>query len=101
MATSITLRDYEEAERQLTRKEERQGFRIHAAIYLLVNLLLFGINMAVITRTGEDFVWFVFPLVFWGIGLAMHYYFGVRAFELNMTARQQRIEHLASSRHAS
>jgi hypothetical protein len=34
----------------------------------------------------------VFPTACWGLGLAMHYSFGVYRMEANITAWQQRIE---------
>jgi 2TM domain len=45
------------------------GFRIHAAVFIAVNLLL------VITwaMNGAGYPWFVYPLMGWGIGLVAHY----------------------------
>jgi hypothetical protein len=98
MATTILLRDYEEAERDLVRAEVRRGFRIHATVYVAVNVLLFAINMALIIWTDETFLWFVFPLIFWGIGLTAHYFFGLRRLETNVAERQRQIEARAASR---
>ena len=100
MATSITLTDYEDAEREFMQTEERKGFRFHAAAYLLVNLLLFGINMALIYWTEANFIWFAFPLAGWTIGLAAHYFFGVRQMETHIAEWQQRIEARAVNRAA-
>ncbi len=44
------------------------GFFIHATVYLLVNALLVGIDL----RSGRGGQWSIFPLLGWGIGLAMH-----------------------------
>jgi hypothetical protein len=96
MATAtISIQQYEQAEREITREEQRRGFRIHATVYALVNTLLIAINLYLITQTSEDFVWFVFPLVGWGIGLAMHYAVGVRRLETNITQWQRRVEERA------
>jgi uncharacterized RDD family membrane protein YckC len=43
-------------------------FLIHLAVYTGVNLLLFIINM--LTNPGT--IWFVWPLVGWGIGILGH-----------------------------
>ena len=43
------------------------GFATHALVYVLVNLGLYAIN----SMTG-DFRWNVFPLMGWGLGLAIH-----------------------------
>ena len=94
-ATTVSLQQYEQAEREITRYEQQRGFRIHATVYVLVNTLLIAINLYLITQTSEDFVWFVFPLVFWGFGLAMHYYFGVYRLEANIASWQHRVEERA------
>ena len=43
-------------------------FLIHLAVYAGVNLLLFIIDML----TSPGMIWFVWPLVGWGIGLFGH-----------------------------
>jgi hypothetical protein len=49
------------------RVRTKNGFYIHALVYVLVNLGLFAINAA----TGHGH-WAVFPLLGWGLGLAIH-----------------------------
>jgi hypothetical protein len=44
------------------------GFLIHLAVYSLVNILLITINLT----TSPQYYWFKWPLLGWGIGLAMH-----------------------------
>jgi hypothetical protein len=63
-----------EAETQRQRREraargERMGFRIHATVFVAVQLMLV-LTWAV---TGLGYPWFVFPLAGWGVGLAAHY----------------------------
>jgi hypothetical protein len=45
------------------------GFRIHASVFLAVNLLL------VVTwfGTGGGYPWFIYPFFGWGIGLVAHF----------------------------
>jgi hypothetical protein len=50
------------------RVEEVKGFYIHLGVYVIVNSLLFTINMI----TSPDTRWFIWPLLGWGIGLALH-----------------------------
>jgi hypothetical protein len=50
------------------RAAEVTGFRIHLAVYVIVQALL----VAVWWATGAGFQWFWFPLLGWGIGLAVH-----------------------------
>jgi hypothetical protein len=52
------------AKRRVARK---MGFYIHATVYVLVNLGLWAI--ATVTGRGP---WNVWPLLGWGVGLAIH-----------------------------
>ena len=55
---------------QLKRMAKRRvEFRDHLFIYVIVNAVLIAINML----TVPQFWWFLFPLVFWGIGLIFHW----------------------------
>lgn len=55
------------------RANAKLGWYTHAAVYLLVNLLLAALSAA----SGRH--WAIFPAVGWGIGLAVH---GVMVFAL-------------------
>ena len=50
------------------RAEAKIGFYIHAAIFIAVNLLLVAINLATDPKT----IWFIWPLIGWGLGLLGH-----------------------------
>ena len=50
------------------RVEALKDFYIHLTAYVVVNLILFSINMIV----SPDSLWFFWPLMGWGIGLAIH-----------------------------
>ena len=50
------------------RVEALKGFYTHLTVYVLVNLLLFTIN--VLTSPGS--LWFYWPLMGWGIAIALH-----------------------------
>lgn len=43
------------------------GFATHALVYILVNL-----GLAMINNLTGDYRWNVFPLMGWGLGLAIH-----------------------------
>lgn len=62
---------YRQARRRAAAK---LGFYIHAAVYVLVNAILLAINLS--ASPGQ--LWFIWPLLGWGIGLASHA-FGVYA----------------------
>ena len=48
------------------RAKAKLGWYIHAAVYLAVNLVLVAISVA----TGR--AWAIYPLLGWGLGLALH-----------------------------
>ncbi len=54
---------------QMRVEDEKRGFRIHRMVYLCVISLLVFINLTL----APGFIWFIFPLVGWGIGLMVHY----------------------------
>jgi fatty acid desaturase len=54
-------------ERVRARVKEIKGFYTHAAVFVLVNIGLFLINL----QAGGGW-WFFWPLLFWGIGLGVH-----------------------------
>jgi fatty acid desaturase len=47
----------------------RKGFRIHATVFVAVQLLL----VVVWALTGAGSPWFLYALVGWGVGLAAHF----------------------------
>jgi Flp pilus assembly protein TadB len=55
------------------RRGQRKGFRIHATVFVAVQLLIFAVWAIVWLTGGTGYPWFVFPLLAWGAGLAAHY----------------------------
>jgi hypothetical protein len=89
----ITLEDYKWDDRELEREEARRGFTIHAIVYALVMTGLIILNLTVAT----EFPWVIFPLVGWGIGLTLHYLYGLRWADKTIADRQARIEQRAAA----
>ena len=56
-------------ERAKKRVEELKSLYIHLVVYITVNIALFILNML----TSPNELWFVFPLLGWGIGLSVHF----------------------------
>ncbi|MED1114186.1 2TM domain-containing protein [Bacillus paramycoides] len=50
------------------RMENLKAFYIHLTVYILVNLMLFLINVS----SDSSKLWFLYPLGGWGIGLLIH-----------------------------
>jgi hypothetical protein len=61
----------------------RAGFRYHLVAYLAVQVLL----VTTWAVTGGGFPWFVFPLLGWGIGLAVH---GLVAYGSTTASKEER-----------
>ncbi len=47
---------------------EIRGFYGHLIIFVIINILLFAINII----QGVHYLWFYWVTIFWGIGLCMH-----------------------------
>lgn len=47
---------------------QNPGFLIHLSVYIVVNLFLIVLN---VWQTPNE-VWFIWPLIGWGIGVAGH-----------------------------
>ena len=68
-----------EQEEQRRRRDERRGrgaragFRIHATVYVAVQVLLVAVWALQWALGGTEHPWFVYPLLGWGVGLAAHY----------------------------
>lgn len=56
---------YEQAKKRV---EDIKGFFVHLAIYVVVNLGVFALNMI----TSPDTLWFYWVTFGWGIGVAIH-----------------------------
>jgi hypothetical protein len=50
------------------RMENLKAFYIHLTVYILVNLMLFFINVS----SDSSKLWFLYPLGGWGIGIVIH-----------------------------
>ena len=88
----LTAEEYRQAEFGYTLAESRRGFKIHAAVYLLVMTGLSVLNALLWIYADATFPWAAFPLVGWGIGLTFHYLYGFRGAAREATARQRRVE---------
>ncbi len=62
------MEDQEAYQRAKRRAEAKIGFYIHLAVYVGVNILLVVINLS----TAPQYIWFIWPLLGWGIGLFFH-----------------------------
>jgi len=91
MAEEISLEEYKKAYREIVSEDEKKGFSVHLVVYVLVNAMLIAINFIYSPET----IWFFYPLIGWGIGISMHYLFGVRWIEKELTEREAKAEYKA------
>ncbi|MCP3968948.1 MAG: 2TM domain-containing protein [Rhodobacteraceae bacterium] len=68
-----TMTDQEAYDRARKRAKKKLEFYNHVIVYAVVNGFLFAINLF----TSPGYLWAVWPLMGWGIGLALH---GVTVF---------------------
>jgi hypothetical protein len=91
MAEEISLEEYKKAYREIVSEDEKKGFSVHLVVYVLVNAMLIAINFIYSPET----IWFFYPLLGWGIGISMHYLFGVRWIQKELTEREAKAEYKA------
>ena len=72
---------------------------IHAAVYAVVNVGLIVLNLVLVAKTDDDFLWFFFPLVCWGTGLTLHCVGVSRWGARDIRRRQEQIERQAAAAH--
>ena len=66
METKYTEREQDEIAKK--RVKEIKEFYSHLLSYVVVNLFLMAINLL----TSPEYLWFFWPLMGWGIGVAIH-----------------------------
>jgi hypothetical protein len=55
-------------EAAIRRLKAKRGFTVHAAVFVIVNILL----VAIWATSGGGYFWPIWPFLGWGIGLAFH-----------------------------
>ena len=66
----MTDSDDEKRRAAIRRLEAKRGFRTHAIVYVLVNLLLVVVWAS--SSYGPRMFWPIWSIAGWGIGLGMH-----------------------------
>jgi hypothetical protein len=89
----FTLEDDTPVDRHLEGTRARRGFTIHAIVYgvVLTGLILLSVTV------GDVFPWAALPMAWWGVGLTLHYLYGVRRVDKTMSGRQAPIEQRAAA----
>jgi hypothetical protein len=58
----------ERVELEVSLREMKRGWFIHAAVYAVVNVGLMVLNLVLVAKTEDNFLWLFFPLVAGGSG---------------------------------
>ena len=79
MDSEIAL--YKEARRKIERSRALRIFMSHLAAYILGNIFLGGWNVLTYFVKEDSTLWFFIPLLFWGVGVLIHYVQSVALFD--------------------
>jgi hypothetical protein len=82
---TITLRDYEAAERAIAHEGATTGLVVHAVVTLIVSAALIVINVIAVPQ----FPWSAFAVGGMLIGLAVHWWFGYVKLDEQLSKQQQ------------
>ncbi|HEY3199705.1 MAG TPA: 2TM domain-containing protein [Actinomycetes bacterium] len=88
---SVTVEEYQQAERELTMKDARKGLVVHTVVTLLVWAVVIPVNVFV----AAEFPWSIFVVAGTGIGLFFHW-FGYRHTEAELRDHQGQVVQRAS-----
>ena len=72
---------YRQARRDIERSRAKLVFYAHLGAYVVGNLFLGGWNVLTYVVKKSDALWFFLPLLFWGVGLIVHYLQSVALFD--------------------
>ena len=75
------LTPYREARKAIERTRAVRIFYSHLAAYILGNIFLGSWNALTYFVKDNDTLWFFLPLLFWGVGVIVHYVFALALFE--------------------
>lgn len=88
MADEISLQDYKKAHKIVMIEKEKKYFKIHLSSYLIINSILIAINLLF----SPNKLWFLWPLLGWGIGILSHYLKAVYWMEKDLEKREAMAE---------
>lgn len=69
MPKNISLKEYQESYHRVAKADRARSFYLHLTIYLSINAISLVINLIF----TPNFLWVIFPITFWGIGVIWNY----------------------------
>lgn len=88
--TDGELGKYRAARKTVEKERATRIFLIHLAAYLIGNVALVLWNVGTYYLRDDKVWWFYIPLLFWGVGLVIHYLLAVALFD-NWWDRDERM----------
>lgn len=72
---------YRAARKAIEKARAVRIFVSHVAAYVIGNVFLGVWNALTFFVRGDDTLWFFLPLLFWGVGVIVHYLQGIALFD--------------------
>ena len=72
---------YKQARKTISRARSVRVFTFHLIAFILGNGFLGFWNVVTYVVKDDDALWFFLPLLFWGVGLIIHYLISVALFD--------------------
>ncbi len=80
MAVNEELANYREARKSVEKARADRIFLVHLAVFIIGNIFLGIWNSLTYYVKGNELLWFPIPLIFWGVGVLIHYTVSVALF---------------------
>ena len=81
MEGEVSINAYREARKSIKKARAVRIFLVHLAAYILGNIFLGSWNILTYFIKDSPTLWFFLPLLFWGVGLIIHYVHSVALFD--------------------
>ena len=81
MEYEASINAYREARKSIEKARAVRIFLSHLAAYILGNIFLGSWNVLTYFLKDSPTLWFFLPLLFWGVGLIIHYVHSVALFD--------------------
>ena len=74
------LAGYRDARKNVEKARAVRTFLVHLAVFIIGNIFLGVWNSLTYYVKGNELLWFPIPLIFWGVGVLIHYTVSVALF---------------------
>ena len=81
MEDEASINTYREVRKSIEKARAVRIFLSHLAAYILGNIFLGSWNILTYFIKDSPTLWFFLPLLFWGVGLIIHYVHSVALFD--------------------